>query len=75
MSTDDVKPDKTYSLKGWLCPACGKGLSPYVAVCPCKAGTQIPTIIPTFAPQPYYVPFYYPQWTYTSSPTSMTQKY
>jgi hypothetical protein len=22
---------------GWVCPLCGRGLSPYMAVCPCKA--------------------------------------
>lgn len=21
---------------GWICPVCGRGLSPFTAVCPCK---------------------------------------
>lgn len=23
---------------GWICPVCGRGLSPYTAVCPCRNG-------------------------------------
>jgi len=25
-------------MMGWVCPVCGRGLSPYTAVCPCKNG-------------------------------------
>ena len=31
---DFVTHDST--LKGWVCPVCGRGLSPYTAICPCK---------------------------------------
>ena len=23
-------------MTGWICPTCGRGLSPFIAVCPCK---------------------------------------
>lgn len=23
-------------ITGWICPVCGRGLSPFTAVCPCK---------------------------------------
>ena len=25
-------------MTGWVCPVCGRGLSPFTAVCPCKNG-------------------------------------
>ena len=25
-------------LTGWVCPICGRGLSPFTSVCPCQGG-------------------------------------
>ena len=25
-------------MRGWVCPVCGRGLSPYTSVCPCNNG-------------------------------------
>ena len=40
MSTEKTNPstEKTNSPKmvGWICPVCGRGLSPFTAICPCK---------------------------------------
>ena len=31
--SDTINPPK---MVGWICPVCGRGLSPYTTVCPCK---------------------------------------
>lgn len=33
MSTKETNPPK---MTGWTCPVCGRGLSPFTSVCPCK---------------------------------------
>ena len=30
-----ICPPET-ELKGWICPVCGTGLSPFMSYCPCK---------------------------------------
>lgn len=30
----------TQEMTGWICPVCGRGLSPFTAVCPCKNGNE-----------------------------------
>ena len=49
---------------GWSCPVCGRGLAPWVQVCPCRdmpvvPVPQVPTIQP-YTPwiQPYPAPWY-----------------
>ena len=39
------------TLKGWECPVCGMGVSPYVTSCPCKE------VIPAVC-DPQYIPVY-----------------
>jgi len=31
-----VNAPKTVGLYGWICPVCGRGLSPFTYVCPCR---------------------------------------
>ena len=33
MSTEKTS---TQNLMGWICPVCGRGLSPFTTMCPCK---------------------------------------
>ena len=35
MSTETTNPPK---MVGWICPVCGRGLSPFTSVCPCNGG-------------------------------------
>lgn len=33
-----INAPQTGGLMGWICPVCGRGLSPFTSVCPCKNG-------------------------------------
>lgn len=36
--TTDIKNS---SMVGWVCPVCGRGLSPWTSCCPCKIDSEI----------------------------------
>ena len=43
-TTADSKFQQTtpeYKPTGWICPVCGRGLSPFTSVCPCKDKWEI----------------------------------
>ena len=40
-----LPPDKP-AMYGWICPVCGRGLSPFTYVCPCKNEYKITTGTP-----------------------------
>ena len=45
-------PEKgTFSLIGWICPVCGRGLSPYTSSCPCALNREITYGTGTAVPQ------------------------
>lgn len=31
---------KNNSMVGWVCPVCGRGLSPWISYCPCKVSSE-----------------------------------
>ena len=33
IASETIDPPK---MVGWICPVCGRGLSPYTTICPCK---------------------------------------
>ena len=43
-------PDSFGKQYGWICPVCGKGLAPWVSVCPCSSGVSTKDIKTNFTP-------------------------
>lgn len=37
LDSEEANPPK---MVGWICPICGRGLSPFTSVCPCKNGLK-----------------------------------
>lgn len=35
---DEEAEDDLPKIFGWICPVCGRGLSPWTSACPCKGG-------------------------------------
>ena len=33
ITSETINPPK---MVGWICPVCGRGLSPFTSICPCK---------------------------------------
>jgi uncharacterized OB-fold protein len=59
METAIISEQKQTSLQGWVCPKCGRVLSPFTSECPChNLNQQYVPMIP-YTPI-WYVP-YYPQ--------------
>ena len=36
--------------KGWICPVCGRGVAPWVDVCPCQKGAGVINVTTTTNP-------------------------
>jgi DNA-directed RNA polymerase subunit RPC12/RpoP len=37
--------------EGWICPVCGRGVAPFVDVCPCRQGAGVINVITTTNPE------------------------
>jgi len=52
---DDLWHENVNGPAGWICPVCGRGLSPYTNFCPCKEwGEMIVTCGTTVKPHEVY---------------------
>ena len=38
MTIEEQPTVEPSGLTGWVCPICGRGLSPFTSVCPCQGG-------------------------------------
>lgn len=55
-TTDTSTSTNTHINYGWICPICGRGISPNQSVCPCKGDYKyIPVpIYPSYPTYPYW---------------------
>ena len=37
--------------EGWICPVCGRGVAPFVDVCPCRQGAGVINVTTTTNPE------------------------
>jgi hypothetical protein len=37
----ETEESSSFGLMGWICPVCGRGLSPYTDSCPCALNREI----------------------------------
>lgn len=37
LNLPSAQPERT-TMRGWICPVCGRGLSPFTSACPCNNG-------------------------------------
>lgn len=56
---------------GWKCPVCGRGVAPFLSVCPCVPPTYYP--MPMYPPYPW-VPSYWPTWSHSNGTNCGTGK-
>ena len=50
-SSETINPPKMY---GWICPVCGRGLSPFTSVCPCQGEKNWTVTCTTGTEKPKY---------------------
>lgn len=48
---DSPLPQSFDRQKGWICPVCGRGLAPWVDVCPCKNDAGVTCTTTTTNPE------------------------
>lgn len=52
--TADMEAAYNMAPKGWVCPVCGGGVSPYLQKCPCKKMVTVEPWKPVPPPRPPY---------------------
>ena len=55
--TGTIRAEKGFALTGWVCPLCGRALSPWTSMCPCYLeNAQITCTTDGTSPVPQYKP-------------------